>query len=110
MRRLRKVPLDVTPGKLSIEQYVGAVIGMNRRTPRFIGLLSVDDVGQRLIVHTHFLAGIFSERARLGDNSSDPFSRVTAAPHSQRVTPHPRRIQAVISGSVPFASSSPART
>ena len=85
----------LTPDKGAIEQHVGAVRGMHRRTVRFQGVFCRDHERQQFIADVDFFRGVFGERAAVGDDRHHPFAGITHLPDRQRMTPHQGRVESV---------------
>ena len=95
VRRLHEMALDVAPHKCAIEQNVRTVRRMNRRGIRPQCCLGVEHVSERLVGYPHELRRIFSQGARIGNDSRHPFAAIACLSHCERIAPHLRRIESI---------------
>ncbi len=94
MRALGEILLDLAPDEGTVEQHVGAVIGMHDRAARRVGGFAVEHERQRLIVHLHQLGSVLGEGARVGDHGRDPLAGIARDLHRERAPRHVRGVEA----------------
>lgn len=94
-RAFRKMLLDLAPDERSVEQHIGTMRRMNRRTVEPQRLLRIHHEGQRFIGDANFLRSVLRKRAVIGNHRYDPFAGIACLPHRERMTPDLRRIKPV---------------
>ena len=94
MRILRKVALDLAPGKSPIEEHVRGVLRVHRGTARRVGLLPIEYEWQSLVIHGYPLGRVLGERAGIRHDGGHPFPGVARDIHRQRPALHFRGIEA----------------
>ena len=76
---------DVTPNKAFVQQYIGAVVGMDRRTFSLVRRLGVQYERQRFVRDADHVARVLSLGPRLGDDRGHPFAALAGNMHRQRI-------------------------